>query len=150
MKLSFELSDRDLRFFKREMAAVRQRTAGADEPAIVAAASEVVERVRDQEAPDFVRERIVKLGCLLEMLADDEWRLASSDRERVVRALAYFAEPQDLIPDRIPGLGYMDDAIMVELVVRELRHEIEAYEDFCHFRIRKDKLLGKKSGAVDR
>jgi hypothetical protein len=51
-----------------------------------------------------------------------------------LHALAYFAEPDDLIPDHIPGLGYLDDAIMVELVVRELRHEIDAYQDFCMFR----------------
>jgi uncharacterized membrane protein YkvA (DUF1232 family) len=52
----------------------------------------------------------------------------------VLNALAYFTEPDDLIPDHIPGLGFLDDAIMVELVVRELEHEIEAYRDFCDFR----------------
>jgi len=51
-----------------------------------------------------------------------------------LNALAYFTEPDDLIPDHIPGLGFLDDAIMVELVVRELEHEIEAYRDFCEFR----------------
>jgi uncharacterized membrane protein YkvA (DUF1232 family) len=49
-------------------------------------------------------------------------------------ALEYFVEENDLIPDSIPGLGLLDDDIMIELVVRELRHEIEAYEDFCRFR----------------
>jgi uncharacterized membrane protein YkvA (DUF1232 family) len=62
----------------------------------------------------------------------------------LLNALAYFAEPEDLIPDHIPGLGFLDDAIMVELVVRELRHEIEAYEDFCAFRTREEKRLGGK------
>ena len=54
----------------------------------------------------------------------------------MLNALAYFAEPEDLIPDHIPGLGFLDDAIMIELVARELRHEIEAYDDFCAFRDR--------------
>jgi len=48
-------------------------------------------------------------------------------------------DPDDLIPDRVPGLGYLDDAIMVELVVQELRHEIDAYDDFCAFRTRQRK-----------
>jgi hypothetical protein len=52
----------------------------------------------------------------------------------VVQALAYFAEPTDLIPDQLPALGFLDDAIMVELVVQDLRPEIEAYDDFCRFR----------------
>jgi hypothetical protein len=32
------------------------------------------------------------------------------------------------------ALGFLDDAIMVELVVEELRNELEAYEDFRRFR----------------
>jgi len=59
--------------------------------------------------------------------------------------LAYFTEPEDLIPDHIPGLGFLDDAIMVELVVRELRHEIEAYQDFCEFRVREEMRRGRKN-----
>ena len=34
----------------------------------------------------------------------------------------------------VPVLGYFDDAIAIELCVRELRHELDAYEEFCDFR----------------
>jgi uncharacterized membrane protein YkvA (DUF1232 family) len=71
---------------------------------------------------------------MIRMLSDLEWRLPHKDATRVLNALAYFAEPEDLIPDHIPGLGFLDDAIMIELVVRELRPEIEAYQDFCDYR----------------
>ncbi|MDH3439717.1 MAG: hypothetical protein OEM63_03110, partial [Gammaproteobacteria bacterium] len=30
--------------------------------------------------------------------------------------------------------GFLDDAIYVELVIRELKAEIESYEEFCAFR----------------
>ena len=47
-----------------------------------------------------------------------------------------------LIPDSTPGFGFLDDAIMVELMVRELKHEIEAYADFCNYRSREEKRTG--------
>jgi uncharacterized membrane protein YkvA (DUF1232 family) len=49
-------------------------------------------------------------------------------------ALVYFAVPGDAIPDDVPVLGFLDDAIMIELSARELQHEIDAYADFCEFR----------------
>ena len=63
--------------------------------------------------------------------------------KRVLNALAYLAEPEDLIPDHIPGIGFLDDAIMIELVVRELRPEIDADEDVCRYR----RELKEESGS---
>ncbi len=90
---------------------------------------------------------------MIGMLSDIEWRLPHQEAKRVLNALAYFAEPEDLIPDHIPGLGFLDDAIMIELVVRELRHEIEAYEDFCEYRQRLrdrgDKTPASRAGWLE-
>ena len=51
-----------------------------------------------------------------------------------MNALDYFCDTEDLIPDHLPGLGFIDDAIYVEIVIRELQAEIESYEEFCAFR----------------
>ncbi|MCX5740997.1 MAG: YkvA family protein, partial [Proteobacteria bacterium] len=64
------------------------------------------------------------------MLRDEEFALTAEFRTAVVTALAYFADPHDLIPDEVPGLGYLDDAIMVEIVRLELQAEIDAYDEF--------------------
>ncbi|NIV16986.1 MAG: DUF1232 domain-containing protein, partial [Woeseiaceae bacterium] len=92
--------------------------------------------------PQFIDQRLDKLNIMIRMLKDHEWRLPAAESNRVLNALAYFADPEDLIPDHIPGLGFLDDAIMVELVVRELKHEIEAYRDFCDFRTRQQPKPG--------
>jgi uncharacterized membrane protein YkvA (DUF1232 family) len=134
VSIAFELSDADLEFFRRAMREVKATARGRDERSILAAASQLAAKTATRELPNFVRERIARLNELIRMLDDPEWRLAGKHRARVLGALAYFAEPVDLIPDQIPGFGFLDDAIMVELVVRDLQHEIDAYTDFCRYR----------------
>jgi len=126
MKVTFDLSDADLRYFRKVMQEVRQKHQKSSEEEIVEAARSLIERIKETEVPEFIGERIEKLERLIDMLEDEEWALAGKDRERVVRGMAYFAEPDDMIPDKVPVIGFLDDAIMVELVVGELVHEIEA------------------------
>ena len=54
------------------------------------------------------------------MLDEPEWPLDDADRRRIVAAVGYFAVPKDMIPDKIPGLGFLDDALMAELVIRDV------------------------------
>jgi uncharacterized membrane protein YkvA (DUF1232 family) len=133
-KLTIELSDRDLRHFRRELRRARAAVGIADDEEILAAASELVERLRETELPDFIAERLQKLQVLQTMLTDAEWPLDDAERCPVLAALAYLCDPEDIIPDNIPGIGLLDDAVMIELVFRELRHQIQAYEDFCAYR----------------
>jgi len=145
MRITFELSDRDIRYFRDCLKRVQTGDRASDEQVVVSGALQLVEQALATEPPDFVRDRIGNLRQLVEMLRDDEWRLEGEDRQRVRSALAYFVNPDDLIPDRVPGIGYLDDAIMVELVVQELRHEIQAYEDFCEFRKTRPKDAGAEA-----
>jgi uncharacterized membrane protein YkvA (DUF1232 family) len=144
MRISFELDDNDLKHFRLIMNDARQAARCLAPEDIVASAEELLQAVPESEAPGFIVERIGKLRLMIQMLSDIEWRLPHQEATRVLNALAYFAEPEDLIPDHIPGLGFLDDAIMIELVVRELRHEIDAYQDFCDYR---DRLASRGDGA---
>ena len=134
LRVSFELDESDLTHFRLIMREARKTVARTAPEDIVAAAEDMLQELVVQGAPGFIQERIKKLRLLIRMLTDLEWRLPHQEATRVLNALAYFTEPDDLIPDHIPGLGFLDDAIMVELVMRELKHEIEAYRDFREFR----------------
>jgi len=136
MRISFELDESDLNHFRLIMKEARQAASRLPPEDIVAAAEELLADVKESSAPGFIVDRLQNLRLMIQMLSDIEWRLPHQEASRVLNALAYFAEPDDLIPDTIPGLGFLDDAIMVELVVRELKHEIEAYSDFCGYRER--------------
>ena len=143
LRISFDLDDEDLKHFQLIMREARKAAACMAPEDILAAAEEVLSDMDGASAPGFVRERLDKLETLIAMLSDLEWRLPHEDGKRVLNALAYFAEAEDLIPDHIPGIGFLDDAIMIELVVRELCPEIDAYLDFCRYR----EELKAKSGS---
>jgi uncharacterized membrane protein YkvA (DUF1232 family) len=134
-RLSFELSDRDLLFFRDALKKSRDVVTSADESEIIDAIRGVIDDIRKSEPlPDFVATRLPELESMLQMLADEEWRLPAVDRERILAAFVYFGDPEDILPDEIPVIGYLDDVIILELVSRELQHVREAYEDYCRFR----------------
>ena len=145
LRVTFELDENDLKHFRLIMRQARTTAARIAPEDIVAAAEDLLADIGPDGAPAFVADRLQKLRLLIDMLSDIEWRLPQRESDRVLSALAYFAEPEDLIPDDIPGLGYLDDAIMIELICRELRHEIEAYQDFCDFRRRVLRDSGRKA-----
>ena len=134
MKITFELKDADLGHFKKAMKKARRLVNNANDDDIIHAAESVINNIEDDLLPEFVKSRLALLQLMTRMVKDVEWNLAANERIRVLCALAYFADPEDIIPDDIPGIGFIDDAIMIELVFRELHHELDAYRDFCAFR----------------
>ncbi len=135
MRFSIELSDRDLGFFRKALKKSRHAVRHADESEIIEAIGDVLEEIKsEQPLPDFVEKRIPQLESLIRMLRDDEWALPQGERETLLATFVYFGDPEDILPDHIPVVGFLDDVIMIELTVRELHHVREAYEDFCEYR----------------
>lgn len=150
LSLTIDLNDHDLEHFASALEAARKAAAGKSPEEIVQAASKLLEGAQQVRAPDFIRERLERLDDMIAMVRDEGWHLDEEDRQHVLSALVYFADPQDVIPDHVQVLGYLDDAIMIELCVRELRHELEAYDDFCEYREREATKRGIEPAAVGR
>jgi len=152
MKLSFELTDRDLRYFRQALKQSREAVRDAEEQEIIDAIRHVLDEIRSNEPlPDFVAKRIPVLELLIQMLTDDEWQLPNADRERLLAMFVYFSDPEDILPDDIPVIGYLDDVIIIELITRDLLHVREAYDDFRQFRREFDEQHGKDiDGAIRR
>ena len=99
MKIAFELSQSDLDHFKEVMTRAREAASGKDVKDIVNSAAELLEQVNKSATSDFIRDRMNTLETLIGMVMDNGWGLVDEDRVRVVEALAYFSEAEDLIPD---------------------------------------------------
>lgn len=134
LHISFELSQSDLDHFYEVMLRTREGVKGTPEQQIIDSAEQLLAQINRSDATDFIRDRMSQLETLVAMLVDKGWGLMEEDRERVITALSYFSEPEDLIPDDIPGLGFLDDAIMIEIICKELRYEVQAYKEFAVFR----------------
>ncbi len=46
----------------------------------------------------------------------------------VIIGLIYFVVPLDIIPDWIPGIGVIDDAFILGLVIKQIANDLEDYE----------------------
>ncbi|MDH4124695.1 MAG: YkvA family protein [Gammaproteobacteria bacterium] len=151
LKISFELSDRDLKYFRDALKHSRNTVRHADEAEVVEAIRDVLEEIRSNEPlPDFVADRLPEIELFMQMLTDDEWQLPDGDRERLLSMFIYFGDPEDILPDDIPVIGYLDDVIVVELIMQDLYHVREAYQDFCSFRASFDQEHGKSFDSAVR
>ncbi|MDY0022944.1 YkvA family protein [Arenimonas caeni] len=130
MKISFELEPGDIERFHEALARAERRVACADDADIVEAARHALRTLPIECAPGYIRRRLLQVAGLVEMLEDEAWALPQPERAEVLKLLAYFSDPEDMIPDEVEVIGLLDDAIMLELLLRQIRHVVAAYDDF--------------------
>jgi hypothetical protein len=85
-------------------------------------------------AQDVLARRLCRLDELRAMLDDPDWDADEVVRTRVSRLVAYADQVDDLIPDREPLLGKLDDVLLLELAWPVFAAEAEDYRDFCAYR----------------
>lgn len=134
-KVSFTLDEADAAYFRNLYRKAKRNVAELDESKVLKDARALVERVNDsKKTPNFVKRAIATLNDLTQIIEDEDWAAPKAVRDRVLTGLAYFSNPDDLIPDHIPALGFLDDAIMVKFVEEEFKHELAGYRKFRRFR----------------
>lgn len=153
--ITFTLNNEDLKRFEDVILKAKETLEteqGAQE--VEKAAMKMVKEARATNLPRFIEERFAKLELLINMVSDAEWNLEEAERKTILSALAYFCDPEDLIPDHLPAIGFLDDAIYVEIIIQELSAEISSYEEFFTYRIaeenrRKNRGLDTTVGRED-
>jgi uncharacterized membrane protein YkvA (DUF1232 family) len=56
---------------------------------------------------------------------DLPWKTAAA----ITAALLYFINPFDIVPDFIPVIGYLDDAVVVGACLRLIQSDLRAYAE---------------------
>ena len=134
LKVTFKLAERDVSYLRKILKQAGAAAKGKSEQEIIRAGGLMANEVREAKPPEYVLERVEKLETIVATVEDKDWNPPPAVRRKIITALAYFANPVDLIPDRIPGLGFLDDAIMIELISQDLANEIRFYGQFRTFR----------------
>lgn len=150
LRITLEFTDKDLERFRAMARKAMESTEEQSRDTIIGNARDLLKQVDEKVGSDYIRDRLYQLQVLIDMLKDEGWGMKEVGQRRVLAALAYFNDPEDLIPDHIPGLGFLDDAIMVELLCRELQPEIEAYNDFVKYRASEAKRRGMDPDELNR
>ena len=136
LNITITLSDEDLQKFQESIDKGKLAIESPDIAAEVEeSAAALITQAQELELPQFISDRLLKLEVLLNMIWDEEWKLTQEERNSIRSALYYFVDPEDVIPDHIPGIGFLDDAMYAEIVIQELKMEIKMYQEFCQFRI---------------
>lgn len=87
-----------------------------------------------QAAQDVLDRRLCRIEELRAMLDDADWDADDAIRARLRKLIAYFDQDDDLIPDREPLLGKLDDVLLLELAWPAFAAEADDYRDFAEYR----------------
>lgn len=131
-KVTFTLDESDASYFRNLYRKAKKGAQQQSRDQIIKDARGIVKDVNaSKKTPSFVRESISALADLVDLIQDEDYAAPAKVQSEVLAAIAYFSDPEDLIPDHIPVLGFMDDAIMVKFIEEEFKHELWGYRKFC-------------------
>lgn len=110
----------------------REAPLGRDQ--VVTAARQLCDGSALAVEPPSIRERMGRIETAAQMVDDPGWTAANEAADAARLVIDYARTGDGLIPDWVPTVGRLDDAIVLETAWPRLAAEIEDYLDFCRTR----------------
>lgn len=117
-----------------------QPVPGAD--AIVTAARTLSRQFAGMRDAPCIRLRLRCLAAMRAMSAEQDWGLDDFKQKRISLIAGYAANQEGLIPDAMPVIGHLDDAVLVDLLWPSMRSDLDAYLDYRRLRAEEAMLQG--------
>lgn len=105
-----------------------------DRDRLVTAARSLCRSESPADIPVCIRQRLWRVSAAVSMAADRGWQAPGCVVETVRRVSAYVASNDDLIPDDVPTVGRLDDALAVDAAWPVIDAEVRGYLDFRRLR----------------
>ena len=127
------LEDADLLAYNDRLRAVSTKapSVGADQFASLA---RWFGQLPPEKAEATIALRMARAQSLALMLDDPDWEMPEALAARARDLISALVGSENLIPDRTPVFGHLDEALLVELCWAEFEGEVGDYLDFRRFR----------------
>jgi uncharacterized membrane protein YkvA (DUF1232 family) len=142
---SFELDNGALEHFNRLLSVLDARHHALAPDQLATAARELDDQLEVDRAPACILQRMRRAGVIELMLKDLEWATPGEAREPAELVVAYVRGATDLIPDRLPRVGRLDDAIVVDAAWDGLAREVADFIEFRRLRRMEWMLAGTRT-----
>lgn len=129
----YEVQAERLQFFNAVLRQISEAAPSFDVDQIVTAGRRVIDRCSLGQSPVFIETRLQAFSRLEAMDADAGWGLPKDDCARIARLRSYVNEPDDLLPDALPVIGRLDDALLIDVGLREMHEALADYECYCRY-----------------
>lgn len=113
----------------------------------LATASRELGRSADGRRPASIEQRLQLASAVDRMITDATWQPASEAVEPARVVMDYVHGDHDLIPDSVPLVGRLDDAILIDAAWPQLAGEVDCYLDYCRVRAIEAELRGCAIGG---
>ncbi|VAW34053.1 hypothetical protein MNBD_GAMMA01-1 [hydrothermal vent metagenome] len=98
-------------------------------------AKKKIAEIRLDISDGYILDQVNSLEAMLSMVEDKVWRINTANMEKINATIKYFVDDDDIIPDHIPGIGYLDDCIIIDSTMDEVNDELMEFKDFCRTRL---------------
>jgi len=130
----FQLNTAEVDRFNALLARIGGHVLETDQ--LASAGRELSRPGRTDAAPPCIRQRLRWIAAVEQLLSDRQWQPANDAVDTAAAIVDYARSRDDLIPDWMPQVGRLDDAIVVESAWPKLATEVDDYLDYVHVRSR--------------
>lgn len=143
---SFHLTAASVARFNGLLARLGRQAAPLDCDRLATAARELRDHACGAAEPACIQQRMARLQAAARMLDDSQWEPTDEAGNVAALMVHYFNGRYQLLPNSLPTVGHLDDAIAVEAAWPSLQAEVTDFLDYCRVRSLEATLRGSDIG----
>lgn len=86
------------------------------------------DRLDDGPIKEFISDLFLLIGLVKDWIIKEYREIPIGSVVSILGAIIYFVSPIDAIPDFIPFIGYVDDAFVISLILKQVHKDLQKYK----------------------